>query len=60
MLFQTVGAFGLQHFDSIPSAKNDDDPFFHYTDLAKRMLEVIPGERIACGNFVGVYSPAKK
>jgi hypothetical protein len=44
----------------IPSrATVDDVPFSYVDDLSAKVLDAVDGERIACGPFVGVWSPAQ-
>jgi hypothetical protein len=55
VLFQTFSAFRLVALDRIDPAEPDAEPFFYGSDLGRRIVESLTGERIACGSFVGVY-----
>lgn len=59
VLFQTIGTNVLAAGGPVPAHVSPDAPIAAASDLEPAIRAGLTGERIGCGSFVGVWSPAR-
>jgi hypothetical protein len=57
VLFQTVPWYTIAGAQPIPAHVAPHTPVFGYDDTTAQVLGTLTGQRITCGNFVGVWAP---
>ncbi|MEA2485657.1 MAG: hypothetical protein QOD46_768 [Actinomycetota bacterium] len=57
VLFQTAPASSLRDVEALPTATKATAPFDYGSDLPTRIFSALGGQKVACGPFVGRYSP---
>jgi hypothetical protein len=57
VMFQTYSAYDLGFSKTVGQATLADKPFFYGLPLGQQIAELLPGQKIVCGPFTGVYQP---
>ena len=58
VLFQTFSLDALAHQSAMPTATADSTPFDYEGGMVRDIYEALPGDRVECGPFIGIYKPA--